>query len=202
MNALESFLDRMRSAWDDLNDRERRMVLALGVLGGVFLLGFPSFYTARQNAEIEEENDQIRQTLELIARKKPQLELAAEARKQALARYRRQTPALGTFLEEQANKHKLAVREVTDQPEKASGNFNRRSVRASISEVSLTGVMDLLTGIVTSEYPVAIDQIQIEHYQPGDSYRFKIGVLTFDKQAKPASDDKSKGAAASEPSEG
>ena len=55
-------------------------------------------------------------------------------------------------------------------------------MRASINDVGLTGIVDLLSGIETSPYPVAVDHIQIEHYQPGDSYRVKVGVLTFDKK--------------------
>jgi hypothetical protein len=48
--------------------------------------------------------------------------------------------------------------------------------------------MNLLSGIVGTQYPVAIDHVQIEHYQPGDKYRFKLGVRTFDRKATAATD--------------
>jgi type II secretory pathway component PulM len=179
---MSQLLDRLREIWDELNDREQRMVGALGALAAICLVTFPLFLIARQNAEIEDQNAQLRSVLELIGKKKAQLQQVAETRKQAALRYTHHTPPLGTFLEGEAKRHNLTIREVTDQPEKATGSYHRRSVRASINEVGLTGIMDLLSGIAASQYPVAVDQLQIEHYQPGDSYRCKVGVLTFDKK--------------------
>ena len=175
-------LDRLRAIWDELNDREQLMVAALAAVAAFCILAFPLLWTARQNAEIEDQNAQLRAALALIGQHRAELQQAAEGRKQAALRYTHHTPPLGTFLEGEAKKHSLTIREVTDQPEKATGNYHRRSVRASINDVGLTGIMDLLSGIVSSENPVAVDQIQIEHYQAGDTYKFKLGVLTFDKK--------------------
>jgi type II secretory pathway component PulM len=175
-------LDRLRAIWDELNDREQLMVVVLGAVAAFCILAFPLFWTARQNAEIEDQNAQLRSALELIGQHRADLQQLTEERKQALLRYTHHTPPLGTFLEGEAKKHNLTIREVTDQPEKATGNYHRRSVRASINDVGLTGIIDLLSGIVTSQNPVAVDQIQIEHYQAGDTYKFKLGVLTFDKK--------------------
>jgi hypothetical protein len=184
---MGQLLERMRTAWEALNDREKGLVAMLAVVAAVFVLGFPLFWTAHQNAEITEENSQIRSVLTLIDKRRAQLLALAEARNASATRYQNRTPPLGSFLEEEAKKHDLHIAEVTDQPEKTAGNYHRRSVRASINDVGLTGVVDLLSGIETSQYPVAIDQIQVEHYQAGDSFRFKVGVLTFDpKEVKPS----------------
>jgi hypothetical protein len=186
---MTQWLEQLRGMWDDLNDREKRLVGALAVVLAAGILAFPLFWTARQNAEIEDQNAQLRATLKLIGQRRTVLLQVAETRKQATARYRNHTPPLGSFLEGEAKKHGLTIREVTDQPEKASGSYYRRSVRASVNEVGLTGIMDLLSGIVSSVYPLAVDQVQIEHYQAGDSFRFKIGLLTFDrKEGKDKSD--------------
>jgi type II secretory pathway component PulM len=181
---MTGLLDRMRGAWDDLNDRERRLVGTMGVAAAVFLLGFPLFWVMRGNTEIEDENVQLRAALRLLGEKRAQLMSLAEARRSSETRYTRRTPPLGSFLEEEAKKHGLTIREMTDQPEKTAGTYHRRSVRASINDVGLTGIVDLLSGIAQSPYPVAVDHIQIEHYQPGDMYRVKVGVLTFDKQQR------------------
>lgn len=179
-------LDRIRQTWEDFNDRERRLLTALGVAFAMFVLGFPLFWSMRTNAELDDENTHLRDVLKQLADKRTHLKSLAEARRSAEARYARRTPPLGSFLEEEAKKHDLTIREVTDQPEKTAGNYHRRSVRASISDVGLVGVVELLSGIVHSPYPIAIDHVQIEHYHSGDSYRVRVGVLTFDKQAKPA----------------
>jgi hypothetical protein len=179
---MNELIERVRGIWDQLNDREKRMVAALGVVAAICVLGLPLFWTAHQNAEIEDENTKLRAVLGLIGQHKAQLVQLAEERKSAKERYKHHTPPLGTFLEGEAKKHDLTIREITDQPEKAAGNYRRRSARASINDVGLTGIVDLLYGIVTSAYPVAIDQLQIEHYQAGDSFHFKLGVLTFDRK--------------------
>jgi type II secretory pathway component PulM len=189
---MNQLLERLRGAWEALNDREKSLVGALGLLLALFVLGFPLFWTVHQNGAIADENEQIKKTLELIDSRRAQLLAVAEARKSSAARYKNRTPPLGSFLEEQAKRFSLTIREVTDQPEKSTGGYHRRSVRASINDVGLTGVIDLLSSLVTSPYPVAVDQIQIEHFQPGDTYRFKLGVLTFDKTEAKAQTDKSK----------
>ncbi|MFI5306616.1 MAG: type II secretion system protein GspM [Polyangiales bacterium] len=199
---MNELLDRMRGIWDGFNEREKGMVMVLGVIAAVCLLALPLFLTAHKNAEIADDNVQLRAALEMIGGKRAQLVQLAEARKAASQRYTRHTPPLGTFLEGKAKEKKLTIREITDQPEKVSGNYKRRSVRASISDVGLTGLVELLDGIVTSEYPVAVDQVQIEHYQPGDTYRFKLGVLTFDRKEGKTTGTKSTSANGPSPSDG
>jgi hypothetical protein len=188
---MNRLIDRLRGFWDDLNDRERRMVGALGALFVAFVLGFPLFWTARENSAIEEENEQLRAVLELIGERGVQLEQLAEARRTASQRYAQRTPPLGSFLEDEAKRQGLTLREVTDQPEKSVGNYHRRSVTASIQDANLTGVVNLLSAIAGSRYPVAVESIQLEHYQPGDNYRFKIGVVTFDRKSAAATTDES-----------
>lgn len=201
---MNRLLDRLRAIWDDLNDRERRLFGTLGVVLVAFVLGFPLFWTARENAEIESENEHLRSVLELIAERHTELELLAQSRRSAAQRYLQRTPPLGSFLEEQAGQHNLKIQEVTDQPEKSVGNYHRRSVSASIAEANLTGIINLMAGIAQSPYPVAVESIQIEHYQPGDSYRLKFGIVTYDrKQVKPdKAEDKEARRAGREPSEG
>lgn len=196
---MSRLLDRMRGAWDDLNDRERRLVSALAAVMVAFVLGFPLFWTARENASIEEDNAQLRDVLELIAERGPQLAQLADARRTASQRYARRTPPLGSFLEDEAKRHGLTLREVTDQPEKTVGSYRRRSVSASIQDANLTGIVDLLAAISTSRYPVAVESLQIEHFQTGDKYRLKLGIVTFDR--KSASDEQS-GATAAKPKAG
>jgi len=189
---MTRLLDRLRGAWDDLNDRERRLVGALGTVLIAFVLGFPLFWTARENAEIEAENEKLREVLDLMGQRRSQLQQLAEARRSASERYARRTPPLGSFLEDEAKQQGLTIREVTDQPEKSIGNYRRRGVTASINDSGLTGIVNLLSAIEGSPYPVAVESIQLEHYQPGDTYRFKIGVVAFDRQQRKAGDEDDK----------
>lgn len=166
-----------------LNAREQRLLLALGGVVIVLILAVPVWLIVQQNAEIEDENTAARALLAELTTEGPRLKLLAEAQRADLARFRRKTPPLGSFLEAEAKKHGLSLREVTDQPEKAFGRYLRRSVRASIPDVGLTAVVQLLSGIIASPYPVAIDHVQIEHFNPGDVYNLKLGIVTYDREA-------------------
>lgn len=181
---MDELLERLRLFWDGLNDRERRLVGALGIIVAAFALCFPLLWIADYNSELEEENADIRAALERLQTEGGRLRQLADARKAAQELYKRKTPALASFLEAQASKQDLKLQEVTDQPEKTVGNYHRRNIRASIPDVDLTRAVNLLSGIASAGYPVAIDHLQIEHYKGGDAYNLKFGVLTFDKQSK------------------
>ena len=181
---MNELIDRVRQALENLNERERKLVMALGGLLAAFILGLPLLLMYSGNSDLEMENTEYRELLERLADKGPQYAQMAEAREQAIRLYNNKTPPLGSFLEAEARKQGLTVKEVNDQPEKAVGGFLRRSVSASFPTVELTPIMELMAGMVGSPYPVAIEQIQLEHYQPGDQYNLKLGILTFDKQSK------------------
>jgi hypothetical protein len=179
---MDALLDRFRTFWDGLNDRERRMLAILGVTLGMLVLLLPLVLITWQNQALSEESEELRSAIATIEEHRTALALQEDARRSAETRYKNATPPLGTFLESEAGKHQLSLFEVTEQPEKTEGSYNRRAVRAGINDVDLTGIMNLLSGIVTSAHPVAVDHIQIEHPQSGDKYRLKLGVLTFDRK--------------------
>lgn len=177
------WFDRLRLAWDKLSPREQRLTAGLGTVVGLLVLAFPLYWIATRNAEIGEQNAALREVLASLSTRRAELTQLAAARRAAESRFKNTTPPLGSFLEAEARKHGLTLQEITDEPGKGFGRFLRRSTRASIPDVGLTAVIDLLSGIATSQYPVAVDHVEIEHYQAGDRYNFKLGVVTFDRQA-------------------
>lgn len=188
-----SILDRLRTSWDNLNDRERRMLSALGGVVLALLLLMPPLMLSLGNGELETENAELRSVLDHLARQRGRLMQLAQERKNAEARYRNKTPPLGSFLEAEAKKQGLTLQEVTDQPEKTVGRYQRRSVTVTLPpQTGLTPIIQLLSSIVQSGHPVAIQEIQLDHFQPGDQYNVKLGILTYDKLAA-SSDDKAEG---------
>ena len=60
----------------------RRPVVAAVVGTGVFALcAVPLFWTAGENADIEAENAKLREVLDLLSQRRPQLQLLADARR-------------------------------------------------------------------------------------------------------------------------
>lgn len=173
--------ERLRAIWDNLNDRERRMLTILGVAVGAVLLLLPPVLLIMGNSDLEAENSELRSVVEQLDTQRTRLARLAQERRAAEQKYLNKTPPLGSFLESEAKKQGLTLQEVTDQPEKTVGRYLRRSVTVALPQVALTPLINLLSSIVESGHPVAIDQLQIDHYQAGDQFNVKLGVLTFDK---------------------
>jgi hypothetical protein len=188
-----NLLDRLRASWDNLNDRERRMLSVLGGLVLALLLLLPPVLLSLGNNDLQAQNDELRSVLDQLAIQRGRLMRLAEDRKNAEQRYKNKTPPLGSFMESEAKKQGLTLQEVTDQPEKTVGRYLRRSVTVSLPQTGLTPVINLLSSIVESGHPVAIQEIQLDHYQPGDQYNVKLGILTYDKLTETASDAKPSG---------
>ncbi|MCB9599402.1 MAG: type II secretion system protein M [Sandaracinus sp.] len=176
-------MDRLRAYADGLNERERKLLGALGVVFALIVVLLPIYLVTSSISEIEEENRQISQVLRDIGRARGTLAQRQAEREAARARYQQAAPPLGSFLEARATEQELSLREVTDQPEKVVGDFRRRNVRATLPSVGLRKVIKLLTSIENSRFPVAVERIQIEHFRSGeDSYNVQIGVIAYDAE--------------------
>ena len=178
-----AFFDRLRASWENLNERERRMLSILGGVIATLLLILPPILLLLDNADLEAQNTELRNVVEQLNTQRAKLGRIAQERRAAEQRYLNKTPPLGSFLESEAKKQGLTLQEVTDQPEKTVGHFLRRSVTVALPQVALTPLINLLSSIVESSHPVAVDQLQIDHFQPGDQFNVKLGILTFDKQS-------------------
>jgi type II secretory pathway component PulM len=173
--------ERLRATWDNLNDRERRMLSILGAIIGAVLLIMPPILLVLDNTDLEVQNAELRNVIEQLDLQRNRLARIAQERHNADQKYLNKTPPLGSFMESEAKKQGLTLQEVTDQPEKTVGRYLRRGVTVALPQVALTPLINLLSSIVESGHPVAVDQLQIDHYQPGDQYNVKLGILTFDK---------------------
>lgn len=171
-----------RAAFENLNDRERKLVTLLGGVLAVLIVFLPVWLLTSSIGAIEEENEQIRGALRDISDHGTQLAARDEQRQAAERRYDNPAPPLGSFLEAKAREAGYdRPLEVTDQPEKVEGEFTRRNTRASLPGVDLRTAIGVMTAVKNSPYPVAIEKLQLEHYQAGDRYNVQLGVVAFDR---------------------
>jgi hypothetical protein len=151
------------------------------------VVSLPVLLMISTNTRIEEENEQLQKLGNKIASQKEKFSQMTRDKRITEMRYKQKAPALGGFLESLAKEQKLTIREVTDQPEKAFGAFRRRNARVFVNSAPLSPLINLMSAIETSRYPLAIEHIQLEHYQSGDNYQLKLGVVTYDKEgARPS----------------
>ncbi len=180
--ALGDLFGRAQSALHSLNDRERRLLTALGAVFAAVLVLLPLYLITASISDIEAENAEIVNVLRDIRRAQGTLAQREAEREAAAARYARPAPPLGSFIEARASEQQLTLREVTDQPEKVIGEYRRRNVRATMPGVGLRPVVKMLTAIENSPFPVALERIQVEHFRPGNSYNVTVGVIAFDRE--------------------
>lgn len=177
--------DSVRSALDNLNDRERKLVGLLGAVAAAMIVFLPLWFTASAISDVEDENGEIRGVLRDITLARAELSERRAQREAAERRYDAPAPPLGSFLEAKAQEAGYdRPLEVTDQPEKVANGFTRRHVRASLPGVGLRMVIDMMTEVENSPFPVAIERLQIEHFQAGDRYNVEVGVIAFDRNAR------------------
>ena len=193
--------DSLRESWEKLSDRERRLLSIGGAVFFVMIVFVGLWTTSSALAEVEEERDELRKVLTNIDVAGDLLEKRMAERKAVEARFATKLRALAAFVEGKARELALEVRQVVEEPQKDVGGYRRYSVRLSFSGVSLRPVVKLLASIAAEPAAIAVDRIQIQHYQPGDSYKFDLGIVGYEAPkggAKAAAADDAKDSAKDE----
>lgn len=178
---MSSLVDPLRRSWQSFNERERRLLLLLGATFVAMIVVGVFYFSQSAVSDLQDEDEKIAAVLERIGRQRAHLRERASERAATERRYATHAPALGSFIESQAHEQNLALREVTDQPEEVQGHYTKRAVRVQLPGVNLAPAIRLLAAIDNSIYPVAIERVVIEHFQPGDQYNVTIGVLAYDR---------------------
>ena len=200
--------DSLRESWEKLSDRERRLLSIGGAVFFVMIVFVGLWTTSSALAEVEEERDELRKVLtnidvagDLLEKRMAVQKAMADSRIPVEARFATKLPALAAFVEGKAREQALEVRQVVEEPQKDVGGYRRYSVRLSFSGVSLRPVVKLLASIAAEPAAIAVDRIQIQHYQPGDSYKFDLGIVGYEAPkggAKAAAADDAKDSAKDE----
>jgi hypothetical protein len=176
--------ERLEATWAAFNEREKRLVGALGLVALLLVVLMPVYLLSSATLALEEDNDAIELVLRDIGRAGPRLAQREAEAAAAEARYDVRAPALGSFVEAQCATNEVAIQSVTNQPEVQDGHFRRRHVRAQLPGANLRAALHLLTSIEAAPYPIALERIHIEHFNPGeDRFNLEIGVITDDRES-------------------
>lgn len=178
---LAPLIANLKRAFDDLSEREKKLVVAMGSTAAAMAIILPMYLVGSSVSELEEENAELSAVIaEIEASRKDLVKRKAEA-ELMMSRYDQKAPPLGTFIEQEARKQGLALQQVVDQPREALGDYTRRRVRVDLQKVSMRPILDLLVALENSPYPVTVDRLQIDHPQDGDSFSVQIGLSTYDR---------------------
>src|SRR5262245_6995779 len=87
--------ERLRTFWENLNDRARRMLSLLGIVFAALLLVFPPVLLIMDNAALEDQNAELRNVVEQLDTQRAKLARIQQERRNAEQRYLNKTPPLG-----------------------------------------------------------------------------------------------------------
>lgn len=182
MERLRALADGLKNYWENLTDRERRFLGALGGVAALILILLPVYLLTTSISDLEEENERITSALRRISHSRGRLAAQQAERLAAEQRYAQRAPALGTFLEAKAGElDGLMISDVQREPEREEGQFRIRHTRARFQNTGLRNAILFLQSVDQSRYPVSIERIHIDHHQSGDRYNVQIGVLAYDR---------------------
>jgi Tfp pilus assembly protein PilN len=185
---LAPLFANVKRAFDDLSEREQKLVIAMSSIALAMLVVLPMYFVGSSVAELEDDNAELSAVIAEIESSRKELIRRKAEEELMLARYDKKAPPLGTFIEQEARKQQLALKQVVDQPREALGDYTRRRVRVDMQKVSMRPILELLASLANSPYPVTIDRLQIDHPQEGDVFNVQIGISTYDR-AEPGEDD-------------
>jgi Tfp pilus assembly protein PilN len=185
---LAPLFANVKRAFDDLSEREQKLVIAMSSIALAMLVVLPMYFIGSSVAELEDDNAELSAVIAEIESSRKELVRRKAEEELMLARYDKKAPPLGTFIEQEARKQQLALKQVVDQPREALGDYTRRRVRVDMQKVSMRPILELLASLENSPYPVTIDRLQIDHPQEGDVFNVQIGISTYDR-AEPGEDD-------------
>lgn len=178
---LEALLTNIKRAFGDLSEREQKLVIGMSAIALAMVVILPMYSVGSAVAELEEQNAELSAVIASIESSRKELGRRKAEAELMLSRYEKKAPPLGTFIEQEARKQGLTLQQVVDQPKLAIGDYSRRRVRADLQKVSMLPILELLTSLANTSYPVTLDRLQIDHPQDGDSFNIQLGISAYDR---------------------
>jgi len=180
-------LSPVRGALAGLSPREKRLLIALGVVAALLVFLGVGLWASRRLAALEAERSAMVDTLRFLQRARGRIAVRTQRREAILARYRTRAPALTTFVEEQARAASVQVSEAQDRaPVPAGPRFTERSVSIRLRAVPLEALADFMDRIDQASFPVAITAVRIRR-RFGEANRYDVDdmvISTFDQTAE------------------
>lgn len=189
----------LREWYDGLAERERKLLLVLGVVFVLFGVLLVPYGTSAMLASKREHNEALRKSISLVQRSRGRVD-EIKARKEAVAkRYDNPAPALAGFIENAARKSGLEIPESQDRADVPHGKkFVERSTVVRLRKVPLLPLVNMLEALENSKHPIVISRLNIRRRgREPDSYDVELGVSAFDRVEKKGKGDKGPAAASS-----
>lgn len=152
----------LRARWERMTERERRLLVALGVTLTLCVVGLVAFFINDGLSTLESDNEYMRTALDDIERGRDGYQ-RAKAKLNALeSRIGRGGVQLQGYLETAAKDAGVDIAEQSEQPAQPAGkSYIERAVELRIREVNLESLAKFLRKIETGPNLVVVTQLEV-----------------------------------------
>jgi general secretion pathway protein M len=172
--------------------RERRLLGIVGMVAALVLvvavpIGMELLVRSRRA-----DNEELRQALADVQEARGKLR-DRQAKKDAIAtRYAKRAPALAGYIEQTARAQKLEIADSVDRPDVPVGKkYVERSTVAHLKKAGMYPIAKFFESVEKSGNAVAVTRLGIrKRTGEPDSYDVEVGISAYDRNEKPAADDK------------
>lgn len=166
-----------------MNERERRLVSVLGLIGAIVLLLAIPFGLEAVVRSAASEDDDLRQALSDVQDARGLVHEQQAKRDAISGRYARKAPELAGYLETAAKAQKIEITDSTPLPDAPHGKkYMEHGTNIRLKKTGMAALAKFLESIEKSGYPMAVTKLNL-HKRPGepDSYDVEMGVSSYDR---------------------
>ncbi len=170
-----------------MNERERRLVGILAVVGVIVLVCAVPFGLELLVRSERGDNDDLRQALSDVQDARIRVRERQQRKDAIEARYLRHAPSLAGFLEQTARQQKLEVTESTPLPDVPHGKrYTEHGTNIHLKKAGMLPVAKFLEAIENSGFPVSVTKLNIRKRSgEQDSYDVEVSVSSYDRAEAP-----------------
>lgn len=167
---------------DSMNARERRLVIALGLVFATTLLILGPVMTRRWLQAGERHNDEVRQAILDVQGARGRVAARKLAVGDVAARYAKPAPPLATLIDLNAKAAGFEIATQSDIAPVPRGKlYMERSTKLTAQKVGLKALATFLEKIETSGYPVAVTQLDMGKRIEADAYSINMTITAYDR---------------------
>jgi type II secretory pathway component PulM len=197
-NASNSAIGRW---WDNLVQRERRMVVALAATVILVSLIVVGMIIRNGLDKRRKRNAMLHDAIQMVDRGRDAFDARKRKEAELNAIIGTESPVLATYLEAAASKAGVTIPESTERPATAHGKYTEKSVDLKLRGVTLEQLANFLKNVEESQV-VVVQRLQVKTYfNQHERLDVELTVATYERakvvpkkpakpDAKPESEDK------------
>jgi len=178
----------LRDRFDNLAERERRLLLVFFGLLGFMLLVFVPVLVRMGVSDMATENERLAAVIEDITSERGALAKRQAQTSQLDRRYATAAPPLAGWLAQVADDVEVEIPETQDRSTVPRGKtFKERSTHIRLSKVGMYQLSNFMERVSASSYPVVISRLDIKKRSgKPDEYDAEMDITAFDREKKAA----------------